>query len=105
MKTIITFTLGIILTLLVVSYAMPAQNHYETQVITRTVTEYEPLDISAHRDISQVSEHDDAINMECTYAIQRQTGEPLMGIVLYVEKHWQGDACAAYLHRSQHGWY
>ena len=105
MRTILTFTLGIIVTLLAMSHAMPAQNQYETQVVTRTVTEYEPLDISAHRDISQVSEHDDAINMECAYAIQRQTDEPLMGIVLYVEKHWQGDACAAYLHWSQHGWY
>jgi len=105
MKSILTFTLGVIATLIVVSYAVPAQNNYETQVITRTVTEYEPLDISAHRDISQVSEHDDAINMECAYAIQRQTDEPLMGIVLYVEKHWSGDACAAYLHKVQHGWY
>jgi len=105
MRTILTFTLGIIVTLLAVSYAVPAQKQYETQVVTRTVTEYEPLDISAHRDIREVSEHDDAINMECAYAIQRQTDEPLMGIVLYIERHWQGDACAAYLHWSQHGWY
>ena len=105
MKTILTFTLGVIATLIVVSYAVPAQNNYETQVITRTVTEYEPLDISAHRDVSQVSEHDEAINMECTYAIQRQTDEPLMGIVLYIEQHWSGDACSAYLHKVEHGWY
>lgn len=105
MKTIVTFTLGVILTLLAVTYAMPQQTNYETQVITRTVTEYDQLDISAHRDVSAVSEHDDAINAECAYAIQRLTDEPLAGIVLYVERYWHGDACAAYLHQVEHGWY
>jgi len=106
MRTIATFTMGVILTLVAVTQLMPQPDlEQRTQVITRTVTEYEPLDISAHRDISSVSEHDDAINMECAYAIQRQTDEPLMGIVLYIEKYWHGDACAAYLHWTEHGWY
>lgn len=105
MRTIGYFTFGVIVALLAISYAAPQQTVYETQVVTRTVTEYEQLDIAKYRDVSKVSEHDDDILAECAYAIARQTDEPIAGIVIYVDRYWEGDTCAAYLHLVDHGWY
>ena len=82
------------------------QVEHHVQVIERQL---EPavytVDLDAHRDVSQVSEHDDAIMAECAYAIQRRTDEPLAGIILYIERYYQGDACAAFDHLVEHGWY
>jgi hypothetical protein len=42
---------------------------------------------------------------ECTYSIAQHTKEPLMGIVLHVDRRWQGDACAALENLLTHGTY
>lgn len=79
---------------------------HRVQVIERqTEPDVYVVDLDAHRDVSAVSEHDDAIMAECAYAIQHRTDEPLAGIVLYVERYWSGDACAAFDHLVDHGWY
>ena len=106
MRVIAAFTFGIVLTLAIGAQLIPEPDtRHHVQVVTRTVTEYEELDFDAHRDVSAVSEHDDDILAECAYAIQRQTDEPLAGIVLYAGRYWQGDTCAAYLHLVEHDWY
>jgi hypothetical protein len=106
MRVIAGFTFGIILTLVTITQLIPqADTQHHVQVITRTVTEYEQLDLNAHRDVSAVSQHDDDILAECAYAIARQTDEPIAGIVIYVDRYWEGDTCAAYLHLVDHGWY
>jgi hypothetical protein len=33
------------------------------------------------------------------------TGDPIAGIALYVGKYYAGDACAAYMHQVEHGFY
>ena len=79
---------------------------HHVQVIERQLEpDVYTVDLDAHRDVSQVSEHDDAINAECAYAIQRRTDEPLAGIILYIERYYDGDACAAFDHYVEHGWY
>ena len=63
------------------------------------------IDLDKYRDVPAASPHDDELMAECAWALQRLTGEPLMGIILYLEDHWNGDACAAYEHQVLHGWY
>ena len=106
MRTAIAFTIGAIMALAIAVQLIPEpETRHHVQVITRTVTEYEQLDLDAHRDVSAVSEHEDDILAECAYAIQRQTDEPIAGIVLYAQRYWEGDTCAAYLHLVEHDWY
>ena len=88
-------------------YQNAAPTVTETQVEYRTIVRElaTTLDLDEMRDVSAVSEHDDELNYECTAAIQRLTDDPWMGIVLYIERYWQGDACAAYEHQVTHGWH
>ena len=77
----------------------------ETFVRTEVEQVMTTIDLDRLRDVPAQSPIDEQLNYECTYAIQRLTDEPLMGITLYVERHWNGDACAAYEHQVLHGWY
>lgn len=79
----------------------------ETQTLYETVirTATETIDLERLRDVSAASPHQDDNNYECTVALQRITGDPLAGIILYVDRWWQGDACAAYEHQVTHGWH
>jgi len=79
----------------------------ETRVEYRTIVKEVPttLDLDEMRDVSAISQHDDELNYECTSAIQRLTDDPWMGIVLYIERYWEGDACAAYEHQVTYGWH
>ena len=89
------------------AYTTETSTATERQVVYRTIVEEvaTTLDLEQMRDVSAISEHDDELNYECTAAIQRLTDDPWMGIVLYIERYWEGDACAAYEHQVTHGWH
>ena len=80
---------------------------YVTETFTETIVEQvmTTVDLDQLRDVPDQSPVDDELNYECTIALQRLTDEPLMGIILYLQEHWHGDACAAYEHQVLHGWY
>ena len=91
MRTLIGFTFGIIITLIGVTYLIPQQTQYETQVITHTETVYTDLDQLRleYADLAEQLRH------ECLLIIERQTGDPMPGIEHHVNRHYQGDACRA----------
>ena len=80
-----------------------ADSQVEYRTVVREIATH--LDLDEMRDVSAISQHDDELNYECTVALERLTGDPYMGIVLYVERYWSGDACAAYEHQVTHGWH
>ena len=110
MKTVYAFTFGVISTLLAATYLMPAQS---TTTYTTTVDEtvhvqqiITTIDLDNLRDVSHIDKNlDRQLASECTYAIQRQTDEPLQGIIYYLHRYWNDDACAAYEHLQLHDWY
>jgi hypothetical protein len=110
MKHLLTFTAGAITALLIASHLTPGQTHTnltmtvdDTVHINQTIT---TLDLEQLRDTLNIDPNlDAALAAECAYAIQRNTGEPLKGIVYHVERWWHGDACAAYDHLTAHDWY
>jgi len=77
----------------------------DTVTVTDTVHVPTSIDLQASRQVPAKSPVDDQLDMECAYALQRITDEPLMGILLYVERWWNGNACDAYQHQVEHGWY
>jgi hypothetical protein len=110
MNTILAYTFGVITTLIGVTYLVPTQTNVTmTPAITETVYINDivtTIDLEQLRNTTDLDPNlDAALAAECTYAIQRQTDEPLQGIVIHVERWWQGDACAAYAHQAEHGWY
>jgi hypothetical protein len=110
MRALLAFTAGILATLLAATYVLPQQTVYETQVILETVTVTDAIDLEATlerlRDVSQASDQiDDQLLADCLWAIVDQTDEPLMGVVYYLERYWQGDSCAALDHLLTHDWY
>ena len=78
---------------------------HRVQTINRVQEVPAIIDLDKYRDVPPTSPHDEELMAECAWALQRLTGEPLMGIILYLEDHWNGDACAAYEHQVLHGWY
>jgi len=110
MNRLLAFTFGIIATLLALTHTTPEQTIHTihtTQLVNQTV---EPVDIGHTmdrlRDTTQANtDVDDQLLAECIYALQRHTDDPLQGIVHYIERHWQGDACAALEHYHTRGWY
>jgi hypothetical protein len=110
MNTILSFTFGVIATLLTATWLMPAQTTIQVQTtvddtvhITEIIT---VLELDHIRDISEANAGlDQQLSAECAYALQRLTDEPLAGLVHYLERYWAGDACAAYQHQVTHGWH
>jgi hypothetical protein len=108
MRTLIGFTFGVLAALLGLSTLAPGQTHIEVVHTDRVIIEQvmTTLDLDQLRDTDQIDpDLNEALAAECAYAIQQQTDEPLMGIVMQVERWWQGDSCAAYEHLARHGWY
>jgi hypothetical protein len=86
--------------------ARPPQHHL--QVVERTITE--ELDYDRIRtlliDPSNINPQlEDNLAAECAWSIAQNTGEPYMGIALHVQRHWQGDSCAALENLLTHGTY
>jgi len=110
MRSVITFTAGVIAALIGATYLAPGQTHYETVTVHQDKIVVEQvmttIDLDRIRDTGAIDpDLDEQLLYECAMAIQRQTTEPLAGIVLYTERWWHGDACAAYEHQVRHGWY
>ena len=97
---------GSALTLLIVQPWVSNDSHtVETFVHTQVEEVMTTIDLDRYRDVPAETDIDEQLNYECTIALQRLTDEPLMGIILYLEEHWHGDACAAYEHQVLYGWY
>ena len=75
---------------------------HEVQVITETKTETVHTDLD---DLRQAfAETAQQLRTECLYIIERQTGDPMPGIIHHVDRHYQGDACAAADEALRGGW-
>ena len=97
---------GSALTLLIVQPWVSNDSHtVETFVHTQVQEVMTTIDLDRYRDVPAKADIDEQLNYECTIALQRLTDEPLMGIMLYVDQYWNGDACQAYEHQVLHGWY
>jgi len=105
-RTTAALLAGCALTLAVVQPWNDDSNHtVETFVRTEIEEVATTLDLDRYRDVPAKADIDEQLNYECTVALQRLTDEPWMGIILYLERHWNGDACQAYEHQVLHGWY
>jgi hypothetical protein len=110
LRQFITFTTGALIALLIGSHFAPGQTTTkvistvdDTVHVNQVIT---TIDLEHLRDTLTINPDLDAsLAAECAYAIQRQTDELLKGIVIHVERWWQGDSCAAYDHLVRHGWY
>ena len=91
MRALIGFTFGIVIALIGVTYLVPAQTVYTTEVIEREVVT--TLDVEELR--QQVDTLDGELFVECINIIERYTNDPRPGIIHHVERHYQGDACKA----------
>jgi hypothetical protein len=109
MKVLTGFALGVALTALILPI---------TNTVYEKVTEIETVEVEATakpvRDYEQlldVLRQPQATNLEadtdreCALALARLSGDPIGGIALYVGKYYDGDACSAYMHQVQHGFY
>jgi len=107
MPTSIAILTGSALTVAIIQPWQQPEPIIETVVETQTVIEEvaTTIDIDRLRQVPASSNIDKQLDLECTYAIQRLTDEPLMGIILYTDEYWNGDACQAYEHQVLHGWY
>ena len=75
---------------------------HDVQVITETKTETVYTDLDELREaFARTAEE---LRRECLYIIERQTGDPMPGIIHHVERHYQGDACAAADEALTGGW-
>ena len=91
MRALIGFTFGIVIALIGVTYLVPAQTVYTTEVIEREIVT--TLDLEELR--QQVDTLDGELFVECINIIERHTNDPRPGIIHHVERHYQGDACKA----------
>ena len=64
---------------------------YQVEVYERTETVYTDLDYLREA-FAQTAEE---LRKECLYIIERNTGDPMPGIINLVDRHYQGDACRA----------
>ena len=71
---------------------------YYVEVYERTV--YTDLD-DLRQDFAETAEQ---LRQECLLIIERQTGDPMPGIINLVDRHYQGDACRAADEALSGGW-
>jgi hypothetical protein len=91
MRTLAAFTAGAaIATLIATPEPQPQrQVEYQVEVYERTVyTDF--TDIATN-----IQELEEQLYEECIAVIQRHTDDPKAGIIIHVERHYDGDACAA----------
>ena len=104
MKTIIGFTAGVIVTLLGLSYAAPGQTHTETIIETKVITN----EVKTTLDIEELRQSfaglAQELRDECIRVLERTSDLPLPMIEAYVDRHYQGDACAAADEVWARGW-
>ena len=107
MRLILGFTTGVIVTLIAATHLTPTQTVYETITHTETILDVDYLRmLDAFRDQHAIDpDLDDDLYVQCVQVIERHTDEPLMGIILHLERHWSSDACTAADHLAAHGYY
>jgi hypothetical protein len=91
MRALIGFTFGIVIALIGVTYLVPAQTVYTTEVIEREIVT--TLDLEELR--QQIDTLDGELFVECINIIERHSNDPRAGIIHHVERHYEGDACKA----------
>jgi hypothetical protein len=104
MKTILAFTFGTIVALIGATYLAPQQTIYETEVVTRTVIQEKVTTIDIDQLQAEYRELAEQLRVECLLVIERHTGDPLEGIRHHVDRHYNGDACAAADEAIHGGW-
>ena len=73
---------------------------YETRQ-PDTITEYqvEVHQQTVYTDLDDLREAfantAEQLRQECLYIIERQTGDPMAGIIHHIDRHYHGDACRA----------
>ena len=75
---------------------------HDVQVITETKTETVHTDLDDLR--AAFAQTAEELRRECLYIIERQTGDPMPGIIHHVDRHYQGDACRAADEALAGGW-
>jgi hypothetical protein len=107
MRTALAFVTGILVTMIAATHLTPTQTHYQTIARTETVVQVDPKRILDQLRDDQNIDPDlaDSLYIECIKVIERRTDEPLMGIILHVQRSWSSDACTAADHLIAHGWY
>ncbi len=107
MRLILGFTTGVLVTLIAATNLTPQQTQYQTITHTDTILEVDYFRmLDTFQDDRSIDPNlDDRLYVECVQVIERHTDEPLMGIILHLERHWQSDACAAADHLATHGYW
>ena len=97
MKTIAGFTIGVIATLVAVTYLVPQQTHYEVETIVRTETITNEVLTTIDLEQLRIEYADlaEELRQECLHILERETGDPRGGIEAHVARRYQGDACKA----------
>ena len=99
------FAIGAIVALnlaahLVQQQPTPTDSAVVVEYITETVTVHTDLD-----DLRQAfADTAEQLRQECLYILERTTGDPMAGIIHHVNRHYQGDACAAADEALRGGW-
>jgi hypothetical protein len=108
-KVITGFALGVAVTALMLPITTTVYERVteietvEVEVAVPAVLDYEQL-LDVLRQ-PQPSHSDAETDRECALALSHITDDPVAGIALYVGKYYAGDACAAYMHQVEHGFY
>ena len=109
MKVLIGFAIGVAVTALILPITTTVYERVteiktvEVEVPVQQAIDYEQL-LNVLRQ-PQPSDADSAADYECALALARITDDPIAGVALYVGKYYAGDACSAYMHQVQHGFY
>ena len=109
MKVLTGFAIGVAVTALVLPITTTVYERVteietvEVEVAAEPVLDYEQL-LEVLRQ-PQPSDVDADTDRECALALAHITSDPIAGIALYVSKYYAGDACSAYMHQVQHGFY
>jgi hypothetical protein len=104
MNHIISFTAGIIVTLIGVTYLLPAQTHSEQIVETRIITNEVLTTIDLEELKEAVTNLDQELQDECSRVLQRTSDLPEPAIKQYVDRHYDGDTCLAADQVWSRGW-
>ena len=107
MRFIAGLTIGIIAGLYIASHVieqqLPARNTDDAVIVETYIEE-----VIVHTDLDDLrqafAETAEQLRQECLYIIERQTGDPMAGIIRHVDRHYQGDACKAADEALAGGW-
>ncbi len=86
----------------------PPTTHYETITIVETIqqasTAEQLYDVLVRID-NLDADLDPALAYECLIALISRTGDDLGATIIYIQRRYQGDSCAALTHYQDKGYY